>query len=565
MKKTILAAVAGALLGLSSAASATTLSDAVDAGIRDCRSQDTLRVPARTSGADIVAFYANGYDTTTVPKSTFDKNDLDVDLYLQNDFAKQVEDYLSCRTPILRGTQGQINMAAPLTESDGRTEMVAIFQIAWSNGADAVVVRPHVSTPQDLSGAAIAITANGPHVDYMAQVLADAKEDASGWTDPSVTWTDGLIGFDGDTPGAVFLQDSDVDATFVARTDAQVLTSGGNVGTGAEGSVKGAEILMSTKSASRVISEVYVVRNDYYEANKDQIHAFVKAMFHAEEKLREDVIKQIVDWEEVAGFLLDDAGAEADAKQMWANIETTGLQGNIEWMSDSHPRSYMAINNDIQNVLVPMGLMPNAYTLATAEIDHPGICDSLFDCRRANLPGFDQTQAANAVSKMQAQGSLDDKTLFVFEINFKPNQNDFPIEAYREQFERVIDLAATYGGAVMTIEGHSDPLGYLKNKANGRPVKYLRQIRQAAKNLSVTRAQEVRSSVMTLASEQGVPMDPSQFVVSGLGFSNPKTGLCGDDPCPPKTEQEWLDNMRVVFRMVRMEAEASVFTPLNSW
>ena len=47
--------------------------------------------------------------------------------------------------------------------------------------------------------------------------------------------------------------------------DALNLTSGGDSGTGAAGSVKGAKILLSTKTASRVIADVYAVRSDYLE------------------------------------------------------------------------------------------------------------------------------------------------------------------------------------------------------------------------------------------------------------------------------------------------------------
>jgi hypothetical protein len=44
---------------------------------------------------------------------------------------------------------------------------------------------------------------------------------------------------------------------------------------------------------------------------------------------------------------------------------------------------------------------------------------------------------------------------------------------------------------------------------------------------------------------------------------NPKSGMCGEDPCPPKTEQEWRDNMRVEFNMIPMEAESSAFEKLD--
>jgi outer membrane protein OmpA-like peptidoglycan-associated protein len=126
----------------------------------------------------------------------------------------------------------------------------------------------------------------------------------------------------------------------------------------------------------------------------------------------------------------------------------------------------------------------------------------------------------------------------------------------------VINLASTYGGAIITIEGHSDPLGYLKQKKAGEMEVVLSQIKQSAKNLSLTRANAVRDSLIQYSKAHGVTLDPSQFAVVGHGISKPKSGMCGDDPCAPKTQQEWLDNMRVEFRILQVETEQSVFTPL---
>lgn len=41
-----------------------------------------------------------------------------------------------------------------------------------------------------------------------------------------------------------------------------------------------------------------------------------------------------------------------------------------------------------------------------------------------------------------------------------------------------------------------------------------------------------------------------------------KTGMCGNEPCAPATESEWRSNMRVVFRIIQLEAESDVFQPL---
>ena len=134
---------------------------------------------------------------------------------------------------------------------------------------------------------------------------------------------------------------------------------------------------------------------------------------------------------------------------------------------------------------------------------------------------------------------------------------------YADAFKKVVELASTYGGAVITVEGHSDPLGYLRKQKEKSSELVLRQTQQAAKNLSLTRAIAVRDSIMGYAGANGVNLDQSQFTVIGHGITQPKTGMCGTVPCPPKTKEDWLSNMRVVFRIIQIEAEESAFRPLD--
>jgi outer membrane protein OmpA-like peptidoglycan-associated protein len=189
----------------------------------------------------------------------------------------------------------------------------------------------------------------------------------------------------------------------------------------------------------------------------------------------------------------------------------------------------------------------------------------LFDQRRVELPSFDTNVTTNTVQKMQDDGTLEENVLHDFEINFKPNQTSFPISEYEDDFNKVIDKVSTYAGAVLTIEGHSDPFKYLKMKHDGAPVSQLRRIRKSAENLSYRRADRVREAIIDAAGQQGLTLDESQFTLLGRGIEDPKTGMCGPDPCPPQTKTEWLSNMRVVFKLVQMEAEANAFTPPNDW
>ncbi|WP_165856861.1 nitrate ABC transporter substrate-binding protein [Marinobacter sp. JSM 1782161] len=545
------------------------LSDVMDPAVQDCRSVDPLILPIRTTGVDTVTLFANDYQLEPNQGGEFGRNDLNVKLELENDIRDQLEDYLSCETPIMRGTQGMLNAVADLTEGDDRTQQVAFYQHGFSNGADAIVVRPGINSAQDLSGKTIVIQAYGPHVSYLARILSDGKKAAQEagqtWQEPTILYTENLMGFGEGTPGRAFEEDDAIDAAFVTSSDARILTSGGKVGTGAEGSVKGARTMLSTRSANRLISEVYVVRADYLRNHRDQIKNLTKALFSAEEKLRENVVKQVVDWEAVGDYLLGDPGAEDEAQQMWRDVETVGMQGNIDWATPAKPRSWKSINDEIQSGLVATGMLSSAYAMETADWNYGDFAGGVFDQRRASLPGFDNNKASSVVASMDESGSLEKNALMEFDINFKPNQTAFSPKQYAAKFDQVLELAATYGGAVITVEGHSDPLNYLKKKHNGANASTLRSIRQSARNLSMSRAIEVRDVVLKYAEDRGQTMDESQFVTLGHGITEPKTGMCSGDPCAPKTEAEWLSNMRVTFRIVNVEAEASTFTPINAW
>ena len=58
------------------------------------------------------------------------------------------------------------------------------------------------------------------------------------------------------------------------------------------------------------------------------------------------------------------------------------------------------------------------------------------------------------------------------------------------------------------------------------------------------------------AGELGIRMNRDQFTVDGVGITSPQHN-------PPRTEAEWRENMRVVFRVLTVQAEATTFSPLQ--
>ncbi|MBN1798684.1 MAG: ABC transporter substrate-binding protein [Spirochaetales bacterium] len=516
-----------------------------------------IKVPLITWGADLIAVYANGGTIKTSEGSLFQKYGLNIELYREDDFQKQINNYVSGESPYLRGTMGMINMAAESTKQYPNLQLVVVFQHSWSAGGDALVVKPGIKAVKDLKGKTIAIQSNGPHLAYFMKLITDAGLSIQ---DVDVIWTNDLVGPEGDTPMAKFYNDS-IDAAFVIIPDALALTSSGTVGTGAEDSVKGAVILLSTKTANRIISDVYAVRKDYYEENTQAVKNFVHALLAAEEEVRDlfkntksEKFKRFI----TAGsqILLDSPDALADMEGMYYDAELAGFKGNIKFFADqNYLRRFERLTGEIQTFFNTLGLMKGKVEILKANWDYNELRSGLKYADDVEVPKFEKDEVATVLTKRQQKDTLEAGELFSFEIFFKPNQNEFSADLYREQFDKVIDFAATYGGAIITIEGHSDPMGYLRKKKEGEPEVVLKKIEQAAKNLSLSRANNVRDQLISYAQQNGITLDQSQFATIGHGIEKPLYPI-------PQNDQEWLSNMRVEFKIIQIEAEENVFKKL---
>jgi outer membrane protein OmpA-like peptidoglycan-associated protein len=316
-----------------------------------------------------------------------------------------------------------------------------------------------------------------------------------------------------------------------------------------------------------VISDVYVVRSDYFRTHRSQVEAFVKGLMQGAEKLRQragtkgGAYKKTL--KAAAEILLDSPLAMADAEGLYGDCEFVGWQGNQDFFANpSFPRSLKRLSGEIQTSLISLGMLKGQVSLAQAGWDYSALKRGLQNAERSESPRFDTAQVTSVIARKQQQGTLQEGELFSFEIYFEPNQNSFTADLYKGSFDKVIEFSSTYGGALITVEGNSDPLGYLRKKKDGESSLVLGRVKQAAKNLSLSRAIAVRDSITQYASQKGITLDPSQFAVVGHGISKPKNGICGQDPCAPRTEKEWRANMRVEFRILQVEAESSVFNPL---
>ncbi|HEY9793492.1 MAG TPA: ABC transporter substrate-binding protein [Candidatus Obscuribacterales bacterium] len=520
-----------------------------------------LKVPTITWPGDVATVY-------TEQAGLFKREGLDAQLFCENDFAKQVKGVLEGETPLLRGTMGMITAASETFAKQG-TDLVVIYQLTWSTGGDCLVVRPGVRSLTDLKGKNIALQLYGPHMDYLATVIRKAGLQPS---DVHPRWMKELSIPTYDTHGKIvdprsaFEKSSDLDAAMVISPDANALTSGGT-GTGAEGSVRGARVLFSSKSANRVIADVYAVRGDYFRTHRDEIEKFVHALMLGQEQFSNLMAhksgnaqyKQLVSHS--ADLLFGSPQATADVEaSLGGDCEWVGYSGNVGFFTGAGTmRSFNKLKDEIQADFADLGLMKSKAPLVTAGWDYKTIAAGLSNAKVASLPkhAFDTAKTQQAVERQISHGMdqwQKEGSLYNFEIYFGPRQASFSADEYNSAFKKALELSQTLGGTLITIEGHNAPDALNKAKSEGRSETEIAMIEQAAKNLSYQRAQAVREAYLEYCKHQGINVDESQFVAVGVGTKAPKFPV-------PQTEDQWNQNRRVVFRVKSVETELDTFKP----
>lgn len=512
-------------------------------------------IPYITWGGDVVTFLAqqNGIlKANGFPNATFFKGD---------DFQKQVNACIGGQTPYLRGTLGMINAAIPAFKDAG-TDLVIIYKFTNSAGGDCMVVKQGKNLKNIQN---IALQLYGPHMDYAAKLVNDAGR----LKNVTFKWLPNLYS-DGkgaqDNAVTAFQKNTSIDAAMVIIPDGAALTSGGSVGNGAEGSVKGSTILTSTKTNSEIIMDVYAVRKDYFDANRTTVFNFVRSLMLADEALR-DLRKTPT----VAGFktLMKTAGDKfglqpADAQALMGDAEFVGYNGNVSFFTGKTvdgkitTRNLSSVSTEIQSFFISLGLIKGKNTVLWANWDFAALAKGLkYANAVTNNERFDTKKVNSTIATMAEKPSWnDDGTLYEFTINFSPNQTDFPLNVYAANFEQVLKIAQASPGAIVVIEGHTDIMPILEAQKNKQSVGAIDQLRQAQKSLSVKRSEAAMLSFMAYCQGKKYLVDKSQFHNIGLGSSNPLFPI-------PQDESQWKQNMRVVFRVKQIEAESSVFKPIN--
>ena len=549
----------------------------------------TLRVPIITWAADGVTVSANGGLAANPNSALARAVKTPVQLELVDDFDEQVKNYIAGKSPFLRGTVGMIALAAEaLTNSDRGLEPVVIVQLSWSTGADGFVAKD-IKSLADLKGKTIVVQQNGPHVDLVQVLLQDAglkpgevnlKFVRDITLNPKAP-KDGKV----HDPANALRNDASLTGAACIFPDILTLTAGGTVGTGAEDSVKGARPILTTRTASRVIADVYAVRRDFFDAQKPLVQSFVAAHL-AEQKRFQDALANIAKKTQadaakvaefkklskpLAGIFLQDEGAVNDFI-VWVGVdsELAGLAGNTEFFTAANnPVGFDATQTRILAYYEQTGLITKPQKLATAGWKFETDFGTGAKPKEPEKKTF-----ASAADVRRAADSKDASKLFSYTFKFPAKMAEIRWQDHRDVFETMHEKVTRYGGAIVQLRGHADNFFYnfvqmkrgkgestYQRRIEGStqfetlPLPTTEEVANSANKLSYSRAFAVKQAYAQYLREAlgktQDEMDLSRFDVKGMGVSDPLMKS-------PTTPEQREANMRGEMFVIAVEAEVPV-------
>jgi len=136
----------------------------------------------------------------------------------------------------------------------------AIFQADWSRGGDAVVVRRGISKMSDLKGKTVAFAEMTPSHTFLLWMLEAAN-----------------LKYSDIKPKIVASAIDAADLFKKGQVDAAVVWSPDD--TDCVAKVKGSKILQSTREASNIIADVFVVKDKYLNENREMLKNLLKGWF----------------------------------------------------------------------------------------------------------------------------------------------------------------------------------------------------------------------------------------------------------------------------------------------
>jgi outer membrane protein OmpA-like peptidoglycan-associated protein/ABC-type nitrate/sulfonate/bicarbonate transport system substrate-binding protein len=415
--------------------------------------------------------------------------DFRLELVLIDDPVAMRDAYASGDVHIGWATLDMLPLLVEGLRRDTRTMPRVFQQVDWSNGGDGIVCRNTVKT--------IVLAQNSPSHFFALNVLINA-----GLQPGDVQWK--------------FTQDAfQAAAAFNAdRSLACVVSWAPDIYNLSE--VQGNKLMVTTKTANKLIADVWFARADFARDNPDIIEGIVRGIFDSMVALDGQEEKQKVARLMAQGFSIP----PADALSMLGDAHWTNYAENRDFfLNQNNPTNFERIWNSAYFVYRKIGMVGT-------KVDFDQVMDfsvirklegeSRYANQRSNY-GAQFTAATASAVQAEAPELLSKRVV----INFFPNSWDVRHKVTRtvdgkakeELFDPNIDfivdeiaaLAGQYGNARIVIEGHTDA------SMQGQVPKSFVQ------ELSLNRANAVKAEVIRRYRD----LNPNQFSTVGMAWDRP--------------------------------------------
>ncbi len=242
-------------------------------------------------------------------------------------------------------------------------EIKYIMQTDWSNGGDVIVAVEGIRNVAQLKGHTIAVAEGSPSHSLLLSVVKSGELALSDLQIKKVS--------DGSEAAKLFKARA-VDAAVVWSPDDQDCVA----------AVKGSSIVVSTKTASRIIADAIYAKSSYIQSHPKEIHALVEGWLNANAEINSSDVKkgEAADFAAV-GF----SEKKEDALIGMSNARLTTLGDNLNFFG-----------------------LTNGYNGVTASSLYDKMCDAYHEIglAGAGLPNWRELADVSALQGVQLAGAI---------------------------------------------------------------------------------------------------------------------------------------------------------------
>lgn len=460
---------------------------------------DVLKVQIFTWGGVAPGLYFNEGAQWSEKSRFYQDYGLKVDFELLDDFGATRQGWIAGEFDVLSNEISAMNTEM---EQLAPHKPRILMQYDWSRGGDAVVVGRGINNVNDLRGKKVAYAGFTPSVTFLIFMLEAAN-----------------------------MTLADIDAVEVALpTDAATAFKGGQVDAAVIWSpdippclraVNGSQVLQSTKDASHIIADVFMVKDEYVRNNKDKLAKFYEGWMKGVAELENtpsNRTKAANICAEVFGLPAEDAQAMMSDVRFTTHGDNQNFFGlNTAYKGMTGEKLYVKMGTEFEKIKQAPAKRPIWRNMA-----YPAAVSAANNALTGK--GYlaeGQKEFTPAPAALTKKPAISTKPIT---INFASGKSALSDEAKNSIDQQFAEVAQSYSNTRVRIEGNTDSDG-----SKGLNMRLSKQRAQAVANY--------------LTKSYG--MNANRFIIVGNGPDNPVPG-CEKNQTPQCKAQ----NRRTEFQLV---------------